>query len=114
MYDWGPPRDVVTDELLADVFRIESGRQGNVYYVLGQPKTHGYRRTQPTQTTDDGARRTRHDGGVKRDMLTDRLPSCRPRDRGELWAQVYYTAFVAPEDDSSEGETEGSTRTEGQ
>jgi hypothetical protein len=44
-------------------------------------------------------------------MLTDRLPSCRPSDRGELWAQVYYTAFVAPEDDSSGSGDEESTRT---
>jgi len=24
LYDWGPPRDVVTGELLADVFRVDA------------------------------------------------------------------------------------------
>jgi hypothetical protein len=47
-------------------------------------------------------------------MLTDSLPSCRPSDRGELWAQVYYTAFLASEDDSPRSESEKSTRTEDQ
>jgi hypothetical protein len=47
-------------------------------------------------------------------MLTDSLPSCRPSDRGELWTQVYYAAFLAPEDESTGSGAEESTRTEDQ